>query len=304
MPTRVSESSGQIVCVSGDFCSGSTLLFTLFRHAGTYRCLYEPLHEDLREFLVYGLRPDEHRHHFFVDHYHREFRGLRKVGTLFDRKWGDSQFHLAATDEAPDLRRYLTYLIEASLERSPRMMFKENRMAFRLGWFREHFPSAKLVHIFRRKESQWRSVVRRVQADRRRADVGQDRVDFNGFSLATWCDDLQATYPELAADRFTSGVDRFGKLWELSYREHRRYADISVAYEDLVKDFVPTARRMFAAIGARDIDVNDLKQYIVRPDRKPPTLAAVSKVADTVTGATDRVLRRYAAAHARLRWRS
>ena len=63
-----------LVIVTGDYCSGTTLLFTLFRKTGKFCCLYEPLHEKLPEYLIYGLRPSAHDHHFFVDGYFDEFR--------------------------------------------------------------------------------------------------------------------------------------------------------------------------------------------------------------------------------------
>lgn len=56
-----------LVFVTGDFCSGSTLMFTLFRKTGLYYCLYEPLHERLPEYVISQPRPCDHDHHFFVD---------------------------------------------------------------------------------------------------------------------------------------------------------------------------------------------------------------------------------------------
>lgn len=296
-------SRGPLVCVSGDFCSGSTLVYTLFRQTGAFRCLYEPLHEDMREFLVYGLRAEEHSHHFFVDQYHREFRGLRETARLFDRSFGLSRLSLRVDDEHPALERYMRYLVDASFERSPRVMFKENRLTFRLGWFRAKFPDARIVHIFRRKEAQWRSVVRRAQAGLKREDIGQDRPDFNGFGVNSWCEDLKSRFPELEASRFTSGFDRFAALWELSYRENRKYADVSVAYEDLIQDFVPTARRMFDGAAAPEVDVVALECFIVPPDRMSRT-PPLSSLTERIKSGADRILRRYASTYARYRWPS
>ncbi len=152
-----------LVFVTGDFCSGSTAVFTLFRKTGYYYCLYEPLHEKLPEYLLYDLRPESTDNHFFVDSYYREFRGFKHARELFNPRWGNSGLRIAPDAEADDLYRYITYMIGAGFGRAPRVMFKENRLAFRLGWIRAKFPSAKIVHIYRPKEDQWKSVVRRVQ---------------------------------------------------------------------------------------------------------------------------------------------
>jgi hypothetical protein len=293
--------SGRIVCVSGDFCSGSTLVYTLFRQTGLYHCLYEPLHEDLREFLVYGLRAEEHSHHFFVDQYHTEFKGLRRTGALFRRRWGLAGLHLSPVDSDEDLHRYLSYLFEASLERAPRMMFKENRITFRLGWFRANFPEAKVIHIYRGKEAQWRSIVRRVEAVRG-GQAGEQSVQFNGFGIATWCEDLKGLYPELEAAQSQTGFERFAKLWERSYRENVAHADVSIAYEDLLRDPERTMHSMFEAVGIVDIDVAALSQFVGGPQKHGQEQGAVRGALSAAQGLADRALRRYASVYARLRW--
>ena len=194
-----------LVLVSGDYCSGSTLLFTLFRKTGKYYCLYEPLHELLPEYLIHPLRPIGSDHHYFVDNYFDEFRGFRQARALYPPRWGDSNLYLGPEGEADDLYRYLSYLFGTAFGRAPRVMFKENRISFRLGWLRARFPHAKLVHIFRPVEDQWQSVVRRVQSWKGTQDVGQDSVDFTGFNVARWCEDLKGRFPELEASRFSTG---------------------------------------------------------------------------------------------------
>src|SRR5579864_2553648 len=215
-----------LVFVSGDFCSGSTLMFTLFRKTGLYYCLYEPLHEDLPEYLVWE-RSDDLDHHFFVDNYYGEMRRFDRIPELHTRRWGNRDLYLAPDADADDLYRYLSYVIGSAFGRSPRVMVKENRIAFRLGWIRSHFPQAKIIHIYRDKESQWKSNVRRVQEYKRQQNVGQDRADYNGFAMATSCEDLKPVFPELDAGNFKTGFERFSALWDRSFAESRRYADIS-----------------------------------------------------------------------------
>jgi hypothetical protein len=288
-----------LVMVSGDFCSGSTLMSTLFRKSERFYCLYEPLHELLPEYLTYKVQPLERDHHFFMDDYYRELRTFENIGKVFDPKWGTSQFYLAPDAEADDLYRYLSYLVGTAFGRSPRVMFKENRISFRLGWLRAKFPHATLVHIYRRKEDQWKSVVRRVQEHHGKDDVGQQSVHFNGFSIATWCEDLKETFPELDASHFTTGFDRFSRLWELSYQQNTRYADISIDYRDLTHNFEATCERLWAAVGVTGIDTAALKRWVVRPEEQEHVLSQPASVKQRVSVAVQHLLRRYGRAKVR-----
>src|SRR5262249_39028316 len=137
---------------------------------GAYHCLYEPLHELLPEYLYWPLRTYEH--HFYVRDYFAEYRGFRRIPALFDPAWGTSGLYLPADADAPELHRYLSYLIETAFTRRSKVLLKFNRATFRLAWLRAQFPEATVVHIWRAPEAQWRSVVRRGQAHFGREDIG------------------------------------------------------------------------------------------------------------------------------------
>lgn len=281
-----------LVFVNGDYCSGTTLLFTLFRKTGRYYSLYEPLHQQLLEYLIWPMLPDDH--HFFVGHYHTELDGFDKISALFDPRWGERGLYLPPEAEAGELYRYLSYLIGTAFARSPRVMLKENRFTFRLGWMRRNFPHAKFVHIYRRKEDQWKSILRRVRAHLGRENVGQDDVTFNGFCIADWCEDLKAVYPELDATNSKTGYERFCKLWERSFAENQRYADVSVDYWDLTHEFEATAERIWKAIGAPEIDTPALKKFVIPPEEHKSTPILPAGVAEKAKKLIDRAGRKYA----------
>jgi len=283
-----------LVFVTGDYCSGSTLVNTLFRKSGQYYCLYEPLHERLPEFLIWRPNPDSYDHHFFAEDNYREMAGFDRITELHSPRWGSSNLYLPSDAEADDLYRYMTYLIGSAFGRAPRVMFKENRIAFRLGWIRAKFPSAKIVHIHRDAESQWKSNVRRGQEFLRKEDVGQNEVTYNGFNVATFCEDLKSAFPELDAKNFKTGYERFRKLWELSYQQNQKYSDISVNYRDLTHNFEPTWTRVWSSIGAPAIDIAALKQYVVPPEKQKEMLKEQSALGRYVKSLVSRWGFRYA----------
>lgn len=283
--------------LTGGFSSGSTLLFTLFRKAGEFHCLYEPLHERLQEHLYGGLRVYEH--HYFVDDYFTEYRGYGAVPRLHDARWGTSGLFLPATAEAPELHRYLSYLIGMSFSRGPKVLLKENRITFRLAWLRAQFPQAKIIHIYRDCDAQWKSTVKRAQAFYGREDVGQESPTFNGMNLATWCDDLAPTFPDLAAERSKTGHERFAKLWELSLEENRRHAHLTVRYEDLTRDFETVCGQIWAAVPCT-ADLAPLKRWVVPAERQGKLRSRSGGLRSRMGSAVDRVRFTYAKLRLRL----
>ncbi len=279
-----------LIFISGDFSSGSTLLFTLFRKTGEYYCLYEPLHEKLLEYLLWPLQVDEH--HFFVENYFTEFKGFRKIPELFNPEWGTQNLYLPPTARADDLYRYFSYLIGTAFGQSAKVLLKENRITFRLGWIRANFPYAKIIHIYRDKQAQWNSVVRRVQAHLGREDVGQGEVTFEGFRMASWCEDLKSIFPQLDAKHFQTGYERFCKLWELSYAENQRYADISIDYWALTHDFEVTFERIRNCIGG-NFDIPSLKQFVIPPEKQKPLERHPSGIRRHIQNVFEKIGRKY-----------
>lgn len=230
-------------------------------------------------------------------------RGFQRIPDLHDPEWSRRRLYLPPDAPADDLYRYLAYVIGEAFGRAPRVMFKENRIAFRLGWIRAKFPHAKIVHIYRDKESQWKSNVRRVQEYKRRLDVGQDSVTYNGFNVAAYCEDLQGIFPQLDAKNVGSGFERFCALWELSFAENRRHADISVNYRDLTHDFEATWNRVWTCLGGPSIDVSALQRFVVPPEAQADALPPRSAVRWYARYLADRVARRVARTRLALRMR-
>jgi hypothetical protein len=281
-----------LVFLSGDFSSGSTLLFTLFRETREYYCLYEPLHPRLREYLIWPVRTYEH--HYFVKDYFKEYKDFDRINELFNPEWATRNLYLTADDQAEDLYRYISYLIETASSRQDKVLLKFNRITFRLPWIRARFPQAKIVHIHRDKESQWKSIVARVQEILGREDVGENRPDFEGFNFAAWCEDLKTVFPELAAEHSQTGFERFSKLYDRSLAAHRADANISIEYRSLCKEFETQCRRMFDVAGCKT-DVGRLKPLIVPPEAQRRPVVRPTGLLAKASSLIEQLGRRYAA---------
>jgi hypothetical protein len=284
-------SMSELVFLTGDFCSGSTLLFTLFRQTSQYHCLYEPLHPLLREYLIWPLRAYEH--HYYVRDYFNEFAGFDRVNELFDPTWGTHDLYLRGDSSAPELKRYLDYLIETGLTRNSRVLLKFNRMNFRLPWLKANFPSATIVHIHRDKESEWKSILRRGQEHVGREDIGQHSAHFEGFQIATWCEDLKRQFPELAAEASQNGYERFSKLYDRSLADQLAHADLSLEYRTLCRNFDVEGKRMFDAVGCT-ADLAPLKALVVPPEKQKPVEKKNAGLVPRTEGLIERAGRKYA----------
>jgi len=287
----------RLVFLSGDFSSGSTLLWLLFRKTEAFHTLYEPLHERLREYMIYPLRSYEH--HFFSDNYFAEYKGYKEIFKLHTDAWGRSDFYLAEDDDGSDLYRYLSYIIGMSFSRQERVALQFNRVAFRLGWLRKNFPGVPIIHIYREPQQQWNSIVRRAQAYYGREDAGQDSVDFSGMGISNWCNHLQEQYPELRAENSSNGYERYLKLYNLSREQHLMHADLSVKYEDLVSNFNEECKKIFDLVGY-PADIEYLSQFVVPPSRHKPLCSNGKKVGRAINEKIDQFGSLYARAILRL----
>ena len=281
----------RLVFLSGDFSSGSTLLWLLFRKTGAFHTLYEPLHERLREYMIYPLRSYEH--HFFSENYFAEYKGYKEVFNLHTDAWGCSDFYLAEDDDASDLYRYLSYIIGMSFSRQERVELQFNRVAFKLGWLRKNFPGVPIIHIYREPEKQWNSIVRRAQAYYGQEDAGQDSVDFSGMGISNWCDHLQEQYPELRAENSSSGYERYQKIYKLSLEQKNLHEDISERYEDLISNFDVECKKIFDLLGY-PADIDYLSQFVVPTAKHKPLGSDRKKVVHVVNEKIDRLGSLYA----------
>jgi hypothetical protein len=231
------------IFITARFRTGSTLLWNIFRHVDDCVSFYEPLNErrwfdEARR----GVRVDQT--HKGIAEYWYEYRELGDLGQWFREEWND---RLLLMDEGawdPALRRYFDGLIHHAAPK--RAVLQENRIDFRLPWFRRQFPGAFLVHLFRHPRDQWCSTLMKpgeVPRDVTMANFGP----FDHYYLKLWAKDLQRHFPFLQAE--TVPYRAFYLIWRLSYVFGVSWCDYSLSFEDLIRSPQREIENLMSAVG-------------------------------------------------------
>lgn len=232
-----------VILITARFRTGSTLLWNLFRQTPGITAYYEPLnHRRWFDPAVRGSKIDDT--HRGVSDYWKEYVGLEELARYYRLDWTRRSLYMDASAHDPDLQRY----IEIMIEKAPgRPLLQFNRIDFRLAWLRHHFPKAKLVHLYRHPRDQWCSMLRKrpFPLDGAVADF----VAADQYSLRAWAGDLSYRFPILDESRVRHPYALHYLIWKLSWLYGRRYADISICYEDLVRNPVPEIERIYGTLG-------------------------------------------------------
>jgi len=240
------------IFITSRFRSGSTFLWQLFGRIEHVTSYYEPLNER-RWFLSSSDTATTDPTHLGVTDYGQAYRGMDDLDALFSTAWSYRRLYMDEASQDRPLQRYIAELIARAPHR-PVLQF--NRVDFRLRWLRSRFPEAGLLHLYRCPRNSWMSVQHKGRVP---LDATLDTfAPYDGFYLLPWQRDLRGVFPclDLEADRHPYAVHYL--IWRLSYCHGRTWADLSIAYEDLVGDLAGTMQRVAQQFALGTIDIGAL----------------------------------------------
>jgi hypothetical protein len=237
----------QVIFVTGRFRSGSTLLWNIFRGIPGTTSYYEPFNE--RQWFNTEKRGENiDNTHLGVEEYWKEYDGLESLGHYFQDSWGDKQLYMTESCCEPGMLHYIDELIRSGGER---VVLQFNRIDFRLGWIRKHYPKARIIHIYRHPREQWLSYIKSPE----RCEPADDfhslgHQDF--FYLRRWGRDLRYVFPFLDEDTLSHPYELFYLIWRLSYNYGVGYADYSISIEEISENTESCLKEIFSIAGIDD----------------------------------------------------
>ncbi|MGH2812343.1 MAG: sulfotransferase [Actinomycetota bacterium] len=248
-----------IIFVTGRFRSGSSLIWNLFRNMPSVTAFYEPFNER-RWFDKSHRGTHVDPTHSNITEYWSEYEGLEVLSNYYDENWTRRQLYMNSEAWKPAMQRYIEILIESAKGR-PVLQF--NRTDLRLPWLKARFPHSKILHIFRHPRDQWCSTLIDISRLPRSGTLREfEAVD--GFYLLRWARDLQNYFPFLTTEVDKHPYEIFYSIWKLSYVFGRNYADVSIAFEDLISQPTKTIENMLSDLSFDNTDVTRLVA-LVRP---------------------------------------
>tara|TARA_R110001606_G_scaffold316538_2_gene463312 strand:+ start:48 stop:1094 length:1047 start_codon:yes stop_codon:yes gene_type:complete len=247
-----------IVFITSRFRSGSTLLWNLFRKTPQCTAYYEPFNE--RQWFNKQMRgANVDTTHRGVDDYWTEYDNLSGLSQTYNENWIHSALYMSEHSWDPQMKRYIEQMIETAPGR-PILQF--NRIDFRLPWIKQHFPNAKILHLYRHPRDQWCSFLTDHEL-MNKDDVIHTYQD--AFYLDVWCHDLAKHYPVLDKRNTPQPYQRFYYLWKLSYLHGLKFSDLGISFETLTTAPQQSISDIFDILGIAKNNIDSLVDVIKAP---------------------------------------
>lgn len=249
-----------VIIITGRFRSGSTLLWNLFRNIEGVTSYYEPFNE--RRWFDSGTRGDRiDPTHIHADEYWREYAGLEVLGEYYCEEWIERHLYMDASFWAPKMKRY----VELMIEKAPgRPVLQFNRIDLRLPWFRQNFPHALVLHLYRHPRDQWCSALM-DSACFSKNNTMDEFAPHDKFYLRMWARDLKYHFPFLDETLNSHPYQLFYYIWKISYLFGRAFAHHSIAFEDILNDSGEQLKRLLKICRVERYNIDKLKSLIEKP---------------------------------------
>ena len=228
------------ILITARYRTGSTYLYTLLSSLVDVAAFYEPLNEEVINWLGKDEQSTEENQAVFAhtlrDNYFGEYKSLNreKLKQSHSREFGTNKMVMSRNDYYYKLKNYISFLLSSFPNKLNVLQF--NRIDFRLAWFKVNFPQALIVNLRRNPRDTYVSYIEtHLRADRKTSfDPNHDLggmfcLDFyikllGSTSIPQFCIYELNNYEKIYL------VNQLSNLWA------DKFADVIVSYESLVNN--------------------------------------------------------------------
>jgi len=250
-------SKNKIIFLSGRFRSGTSMMWNLFNQLPEYCAWYEPLHPNLISHIKF-VKPKED--HIGIDDYWRNYCHLKNLKQHHCADFGQRKIFLEQFVLWKELQKYIQYLIDNSGDKIPVLQF--NRMDLRLGWLRNNFPNATIIHLKREVYPLWVSCRKHLKTQECRNYESHP----DAYDLMQWSADLSLKFPMLQAEQNRHGYYRHYFIWKLAQQIAKNSADIHLSLEQDFLNSNQGVKKLSELFNWDDTTIDTVKNYIKQPE--------------------------------------
>lgn len=250
------------IFITGQFRSGTSFLWQVFKQLEDSCAWYEPLHPQLLTAIEYT--PPKADHVGVADYWtaYREHPGFR---LHYSSDFATRQLYLEGKHKYRELEAYIKHLMAQSGAQTPVLQF--NRVDLRLGWLKARFPQAHIIHIER-------DPLQLYLSQRQHIDPTlQDQASYwDAYELMPWCHALHEAFPFLLSEEYAShAFYRVYALHRLSKLVAQAHADLTINLDDDVfgsDDYLQKLKPYLSVTAEQEAAIKALKNV---PEPHPIT---------------------------------
>lgn len=230
------------IFITARYRTGSTYLYSLFSSLANVAAFYEPLHNQIIDWLnKHDIESEEVKYnasHTFLGNYFSEYKAIDQKLFIryYRREFGITNIVMSSMDEYDELKDYIAFILSSHPQKLKVLQF--NRINFRLPWIKAHFPNALIVNLRRNPRDIYSSYLKLHLKFYEKEDNSDDDLGetVEGMGLNRELKALtEVSNPIFSIDDLNN-YEKIYMLNQLSNKWADQFADLVIEYELLVQD--------------------------------------------------------------------
>ncbi|MDT9312582.1 MULTISPECIES: tetratricopeptide repeat protein [Limnospira] len=256
------------VFITARFRTGSSYLYSLLDCLDNADVFYEPLNEDLLNWLPKNeedsCKNKQLYNHTFGGKYFSEYQSLnlnQDLEKLHSITFSGIKLVMSSKDEFHQMKSYLNFIIDNPSKNYKVLQF--NRIDFRLGWVKFHFPNAVIVNLRRNNRDIYASYIEMYKKNNQTNNYNpyENKIGYL-FNLNSYINMFNDFCNYKLENIKINDYEKLYLINRLSNIWSDNFADLVIEYESLVQEPVTAITKIASMIPGLTLK---LKKEIIPP---------------------------------------